>query len=71
MYQDPIIEEIHKIRDEYAERFNYDLHAMCEDLRKRQLLSLHKVVTRPSRKPVSLVKPQNAMTDCFIAMSEV
>jgi hypothetical protein len=33
---DPIIEKIHKFREEYAKRFNYDVKAMFEDLRKRQ-----------------------------------
>ena len=52
MWQDPIVEEIHRIRDEYAKKFNYDLHAICEDLRKKQSTSGRKVVSRPSRQPV-------------------
>ena len=36
MWKDPIVEEIHRYREEYAARFNYDLHAICEDLRKKQ-----------------------------------
>ena len=34
--KDPIIEEIHKIRIEYAARFNNDLHAICQDARRKQ-----------------------------------
>lgn len=34
---DPIIEEIHRIRQKIAERFNYDIHAIAEDARKRQV----------------------------------
>ena len=52
MWQDPIVEEIHRIRDEYAKKFNYDLHAICEDLREKQSTSGRKVVSRPSRQPV-------------------
>ncbi len=33
---DTIVDEIRKVRDEYAHRFNYDLHAMCADLRREQ-----------------------------------
>lgn len=36
MWQDPIVEEIHNIREEYAKKFNYDIHAICEDIRKMQ-----------------------------------
>ncbi len=36
MYNDPIVEEIHRIREEIAKRFNYDLNAICEDMRERQ-----------------------------------
>ena len=32
---DPIVEEIHKIREEYAAEFDYDIDAMFEDLTKR------------------------------------
>ncbi|CAK0776823.1 hypothetical protein CCP3SC1AL1_860010 [Gammaproteobacteria bacterium] len=52
MWQDPIIEETRRIKDEYAKKFNYDLHAICEDLRQKQSLSGHRVVFRQPRKPV-------------------
>ena len=52
MWQDPIVEEIHRIRDEYAKKFNHDFHAICEDLRKKQSISGHKVVSCPSHQPV-------------------
>jgi transposase len=34
MWLDPIVEEIHKIREERAKRFNYDLKAMYDDLKE-------------------------------------
>ena len=37
--RDTIVEEVRKVRDEYARGFNYDLHAMCADLRREQELS--------------------------------
>ena len=36
MWKDKIVEEIRKYRDEYASKFNYDLHEICQDLRKKQ-----------------------------------
>jgi hypothetical protein len=52
MWQDPIVEEIHRVRDEYAKALNDDLRAICEDLRKKQETSGIKIVSRPPRKPV-------------------
>ena len=46
----PIVEEIHKIRAEHAARFNYDIRAIVEDLRKRQYEGDHKVVSLPPRR---------------------
>ena len=35
MQNDPIIEEIHKTRNHYAEKFGFDLDAMFADLKIR------------------------------------
>jgi hypothetical protein len=50
MLKDPIIEEIRKVREEYVKRFNYDLAAICRDLRERQAKSGRKVVSFPPRR---------------------
>jgi hypothetical protein len=50
MWTDEIVEEIHRIRDEYAKSFNYDLDAIFSDLRKKQAESGREVVSL-SRKP--------------------
>ncbi len=42
---DPIVEEIHKIREEYAAEFDYDIDALFEDLNKKQAESNHKIVS--------------------------
>jgi hypothetical protein len=42
---DTIIQEIQKTRNEYAHKFNYDLHQMCLDLRREQEQSGATVVT--------------------------
>ncbi len=42
---DPIVKEIHKIREEYAEKFDYDIDAMFKDLCQKQAQSSHKIVS--------------------------
>ena len=51
--RDTIVEEVRKVRDEYARKFNYDLHAICEDLREKEKLAGGRVVSLPKRPPVS------------------
>ena len=36
MYDDPIVNEVRKTRERLAEEFDFDVHAIFEDLRKRQ-----------------------------------
>ena len=48
---DPIVAEVRKVRDAHAAKFNYDLHAICADLRKKQESCGHEVVSLPP-KPV-------------------
>ena len=51
MKKDPILEELHRVRDEYASRFNYDLKAMYRDLKKREGRGEFVVVHRSPRPP--------------------
>lgn len=48
MINDPIVNDIRRIRREYAETFNNNLHAICEDLRRQERLSDREFRT-PSR----------------------
>ena len=48
--EDPIVEEIHRYREEWAAQFNYDIHAMVEDLRRRQQAENRTVVTLPPKR---------------------
>lgn len=50
MFQDEIVEEIHKIREEYSRSLNHDLKAIFADLQKQQAESDREVVNL-SRKP--------------------
>ena len=52
MWHDLVVEEIWRIRYDYARKFEFDLHAICEDLRKRQVNSDREIITHPPRKPV-------------------
>ena len=36
MWRDPIIEELHQIRQEYVKQFNYDWQAIFEDLKAKE-----------------------------------
>ena len=33
---DSIVEEVRQVREAYAKKFNYDVHAMWRDIKKRQ-----------------------------------
>lgn len=39
MWQDEILEELHRIREEHAKFFNYDIKAICGDWRRKQAQS--------------------------------
>jgi hypothetical protein len=55
MFDDPIVEEIQKIREEYAQQFNYDLDAIYHDLKEQESRSSRTFVDRPvtsGEKPV-------------------
>ncbi len=48
--KDPIVEEVRRGRDAHAKRFNYDLDAIVEDLKKREKeLGLATVSLPPKR----------------------
>ena len=46
MWKDPIVEEIHKIREEIAKENNYDLHTLIQSLRERQKQYEGRVISR-------------------------
>jgi len=56
MWNDPIVEEVRKVREEHAKKFNYDLQAIVADLKKQQKASGKKFVTLRPRKPTVLPK---------------
>ena len=52
--RDPIVEEIRKVREAHAARFNNDLDAICEDIRKQEELSGRTFIHLPPRKASSV-----------------
>jgi hypothetical protein len=55
MWNDEILDEIRKIREEHAKSFNYDLDAICHDLRQQQAVSGRKIISTPLKKAHTLV----------------
>ncbi len=54
MYDDPIVAEIRRHRNEYAQRFGYDLDAICHDLCQQQERGGRRVVRRQPKRPNGL-----------------
>ena len=50
MKLDPVLAEIRKTREDYAERFSGDAKSMLADLRKRQAESGRPSVARPPKR---------------------
>jgi len=56
MKADPIVEEVRKVRDEHAARFNYDLKAIYRDLKELERTSGRCYVKfEPERLPIKRV----------------
>ena len=52
MYEDPIVDEVRKTREHLAKKYNFNVEAIFEDLRKRQG-ALGKRLVRRQRKPIA------------------
>jgi hypothetical protein len=50
MWNDPIVEETRKIRDEIAARFNYDVEALGRYYQSQQVKEQRVFVRRPAKK---------------------
>jgi hypothetical protein len=61
MIEDPVVEEVRRLRAEYAATLNYDLKAICEDLQKRAEQEGIPTIARQPRPPaVQLNRPKKA-----------
>jgi hypothetical protein len=43
-WNDEIVDEVRRVRDEHAAKFDYDIAAICADIRRKQAESKGKVV---------------------------
>lgn len=50
MYNNEILDEIHKYREEYARSFQYDLRAIFNDLRQKQVAHKDSLVRLPIKR---------------------
>jgi len=56
MWDDPIVEEVRKVRDAHAAKLGYDLRAIYEDFKERERRSNRPVVYLPAKR-TALVTP--------------
>ena len=49
---DPIVDEVRRVRDAHAARFNYDLDAIFQDIKEREKKSGLKFVQGVARQPM-------------------
>lgn len=54
MWKDEIVEEVRKHREAYAAKFNFDLQAIYEDLKKAEKRSRNKKVSFKPKKPIKI-----------------
>jgi hypothetical protein len=57
MWQDPIVEEIHKIREALAAKFQYDVQELGKFFQAQQAAEHREVVTRTPRRAPEVVQP--------------
>ncbi len=57
---DPIVEEIRRVRDTHAARFNYDLDAIFNDIKEQEGNSGHKFVSGASRQTSPSTAPPSS-----------
>lgn len=56
MWKDEVLEELYRIREEHAKAFNYDLQAICDDLREKQIGSDREIISQPLKRPKQINK---------------
>jgi len=56
MWTDPIVDELHKIRLAHVEKFDYDLRAVFNDLKKHEKKNRDRVVSPPIKRRLPMVK---------------
>jgi hypothetical protein len=50
MWEDPIVKEIHKFREEHAKKFNFDWRAIFLELKEQEKKGKRQVVSLPIKR---------------------
>lgn len=50
MWKDEIVEEVRRVREEYAAKFDYDFDAIYDDIKKQEKQTERKVVSLPPKR---------------------
>jgi len=56
MAKDPIVAAVRRVRERHAAKFNYDLEAICRDLKEQERKSKRRVVSLRPKKPAPWAK---------------
>ena len=59
MITDPVVEQLHKQREEYMERFQYDFDAIIRDIKEREASSPSPLLEPPAALPPKAVMQRN------------
>ena len=51
MHSDPIIDEIRRVRQAFAEKHNYNIQSMADELREHEKQHADRLVTFPPKPP--------------------
>ena len=51
MNDDPIVDEVRQAGEAYFAQFKFDIHSICEDLRRRSDKAGRKTISLPPRTP--------------------
>jgi len=50
MRRDPIVEQVRRVRQRHAAKFDYDLEAICRDLKEGERKGGRKIVSLPPKR---------------------
>jgi len=56
MFKDPIVEEVRRIREDQASKYDFDLDKICDEAKKRQKSSKHNTISFVTRKKTTRTK---------------
>ena len=62
MWTDPIVEEIRREREAYAAKFNFDLEAIYQDIKRQEQESGHEVVALPLKRRAAEAEEKQLQT---------